>query len=117
MGRTGSPPDQFEPESIDVGIARWASHAAVRTLTALLMLGVLGSALVLLLGWQRWPVAGLLLTVATIAAWGLVEQRARHPHTRLVALSESLLTGLGGLLAVATALGFLFALLGPAPIL
>lgn len=117
MGPADGPPDQFEPESIDAGITRWASHAALPTLTVLLMLGIIGSPLILLFGWQRWPVAGLLLTAATIAAWGLVEQRARHPHTRLVVLSESLLTGLGVLLAVATALGFLFALLGPAPIL
>jgi len=117
MERTGRRPDQFEPESIGVGITRWTSRAAVSTLTALLLLGVIGAPLLLLLGWQRWPIAGLLLTVATVAAWGLLERRAGLPHTRLVTLSESILTGLGVLLAVTTALGFLFALLGPAPIL
>jgi len=70
---------------------------------------------VLLLDWHQWALAGLLLSATSIGVWGLIEHWAAQPHSRLVALTEHLLAGLGCAVGFAAALGFLLRLLGPAP--
>jgi hypothetical protein len=86
-----SPGPAAAGESLHAGITRWAGHADVTVL--------------------------VLLSVSAVGAWGLVEQKTAHPHSRLVVLAEWLLAIIGGMTAAAGALGILFWLLGPAPIL
>ena len=117
MNQAGTPVDRYEPESLYSGITRWAAHASVPMLGFLVAAGLPGAAVILLLDWRRWPFAAILFTGATVGAWGLVEQRAAHPHSVPVRLTESLLAVLGMLLAAGAALGFFFGFLGPAPIL
>lgn len=110
-------PTPPRPESLYAAVTRWAAHARPSTLRLLATLGLGGAGGILLLDWTRWPLAGVLLTLSTIGAWGLVEQRAAHPRTVLVAATESALTGLGTVVAALVALGLLFWLMGPAPVL
>ena len=117
MNPAGMPADRYEPESLYSGITRWAAHASTPLLAFLVVAGLPGAAAILLLDWRRWPFAAILFTAATVGAWGLVEQRAAHPHSVSVRLTESFLAVLGMLLAAGAALGFFFGFLGPAPIL
>jgi hypothetical protein len=110
-----APPSEHEPESIYAAVTRWATHAPPQALTITSILGLGGAITVLLLDWHQWALAGLLLTATTIGAWGLIEHKAAQPHSRLVALTEHLLAGLGCVLGFAAALGLLLGLLGPAP--
>lgn len=104
-------------ESLHAGITRWAGHADITVLALLTILGAAGTIVMVTVDWRRWPLAALLLSVSAVGAWGLVEQKTAHPHSRLVVLVEWLLAGIGGMTAAAGALGILFWLLGPAPIL
>jgi hypothetical protein len=103
------------PESIYAAVTRWAAHAPPSTLRLLATLGLLAAAAILVLEWRRWPVAGALLSVSTVGAWGLLEQRATRPHSRAVGLAETLLAGLGIVVAALVGLGTLLWVLGPAP--
>lgn len=104
-------------ESLHAGITRWAGQAD-RTLLALLGgIGASGALVILLVDWRGWPAAGLLISVGAVGTWGLVEQRAVLPHSRLVRVVEALLAVIGGAAAAVATLGILFWLLGPAPIL
>jgi hypothetical protein len=113
-GSSGAPP---AGESLHAGIVRWAGRADVTLLVLLAVLGGAGAMVMLTVDWRRWPLAAVLLSVSTVGAWGLVEQKAALPHSRLVIVTEWMLAGIGGTAAATGALGILFWLLGPAPIL
>lgn len=104
-------------ESLHAGIIRWACQAD-RTLLALLAgIGTTGTLVIMLVDWRVWPAAGMLLSVGMVGSWGLVDQQAGSPHSRLVRVVAALLATIGGGAAALAALGILFWLLGPAPIL
>ena len=117
-GSTGPSPDAATTgESLHAGITRWAGRADATVLALLAILGTGGAAVMLTVDWRRWPLAAMLLSVSAVGTWGLVEQKTARPHSRLVIAAEWLLAGLGGAAAAMGALGILFWLLGPAPIL
>ncbi|HEX9894784.1 MAG TPA: hypothetical protein VGA78_12720 [Gemmatimonadales bacterium] len=108
---------QPEAESVYAAVTRWAGHASLRLLTLFTTIGFGGAALVLLVDWRRWPLAGLLLGAGAIGTWGIVEQRAHRPHSRMVNAAEWTLAVVGTLIAMLAALGLFFWAMGPAPIL
>jgi hypothetical protein len=61
--------------------------------------------------------AGLLLVMATVACWGLLEQRAQVPHSVATRVTQGLLVVLGTVGAMVAGLGLLFWIMGPAPVL
>jgi hypothetical protein len=112
-----SPGQAAAGESLHAGITRWAGRADVTVLILLTVLGAVGTVVMVTVDWRRWPLAALLVSISAVGAWGLVEQKTAYPHSRLVVLLEWLLASIGGMAAAAGALGILFWLLGPAPIL
>lgn len=102
-------------ESLYAFVERHAAGASDRGLLALLLLAGATVALGIATGLEeRWPLAALGGTLATIALWGLAAHAANdaRPH-RMLALAQWLLVALGTLLAVVAAYGLLFWVLGP----
>lgn len=114
-----APPHHSDPvrHSLYEGLTQWASHARQRMLAALAATSLLIGSAVVVLDRRRAPVAGLMLIMATVACWGLLEQRAHVPHTTVVRVAQGLLVLLGTLGAVVAGLGLLFWVMGPAPVL
>ena len=104
-------------ESLYEIITSWASGATPRLLTgAIASSGALIAAL-LLMNRNTWPLAALLVTVVAICAWGLLEQFAPEPTDPAVSATRWFFVGLGSVAALVAALGILFRVMGPAPIL
>ncbi|HEY7612197.1 MAG TPA: hypothetical protein VH764_04335 [Gemmatimonadales bacterium] len=114
-----SPPHYSNPldRSLYQGITGWASHASQRLLAGLTATGMVVGAAVVAIDWRRAPLAGLLLIAAAVGAWGLIEQRAVMPHSRLIRAMQGALVLLGAVGAVVAALALLFWVMGPAPVL
>lgn len=104
-------------ESLYQGITTWAASAPSRTLGLLVASSLAGVAAILAVDWHRWPVAGWLVTAASIGGWGLVDHRATRPLGRPARVAKAFLVGLGTVAALLGGLGLLFWLMGPAPIL
>ncbi len=104
-------------ESLYEIITSWASTANPRLLGGAIALGGALSTVLLLIDRNAWPLVALLVTVGAICAWGLVEQFAPRSHARMVSAAEWVLVSLGSVAALAAALGILFRVMGPAPIL
>ncbi len=104
------------PEPIDVALARLASRASPRLLKILTAIGI-GLGITLPLLTKRWPLASLGAAIAFFGAWGLIEHYYVRPHSRRVAIVQSVVAVLGLLAAAIASLSLLFWLLGPAPIL
>lgn len=110
-------PPVGDGESLYTGITTWAAHASRWILLPGVVAGFgLGAAL-LVEGWERIPAAGLPLTVGSIGAWGLIEQRRPKGHRRSRAALQWALVWLGVTGAIAAGLGILLWMMGPAPIL
>jgi hypothetical protein len=78
-------------ESLYDGITEWASHAPRKVLSGLTAAGIVIGTAVIATDWRQAPVAGLLLVAAAIGGWGLIEQRASTPHSRLIRVTRGVL--------------------------
>jgi len=112
-----APPGEPRPEPITEAVARWARLASTRLLAAAALLGAGTAAAVLLLDWHWWPAAALSIAVAAFGIWGTLERHYPRPHSLLVRAAKGAAVALGAAGVVVGALGLLFWLLGPAPIL
>lgn len=104
-------------ESIYTGVTRWAAQAESHLLQVMALAGVLGSLAVVLVDSSRWPVVTPMITMATIAGWGLLKRGEGQLPTRARRLLEAALVALGSLAAVVAAFALLVWIMGPAPIL
>ncbi len=114
-----APPHHPDPphHSLYEGLTGWASHARQRVLVGLGASSLMIGSAVIAVDWRRAPVAGLSLVMATVACWGLLEQRAQIPHSAVIRMAQGLLVALGALGAIVAGLGLLFWAMGPAPVL
>ena len=114
-----SPPHYDDPShpSLYDGLTGWAARTRPRALAAISLCAGLDWAALVLLDWRHGPIGGVLLTASAVAIWGLLEQRAATPHTRVIALAETLLVVLGTAAAVVSLFAALFWVMGPAPVL
>ena len=117
MIRSAPEPEAARNESLYQGITTWAAHADRPLLATMLILGLAGAPAVVLLDWRIWPAAALLITVSTVAAWGLIEQQVSSRRSFAVSAAQWLLVAVGTITAVLASFGLLFWLMGPAPIL
>jgi len=104
-------------ESLHTGITSWAAHAPRRLLAVITLVGAVSAPIVLRIATAGWPAAGFLVSLASIGAWGLLEQRGPIPHARWLVAAQWLLMTIGALATVVSGLGLFFWMLGPAPIL
>jgi hypothetical protein len=114
-----SPPhfdDPFHPSVYDA-ITGWAAHAGQRLLAALTIVGLMAGSGLVATDWRRAPLAGLVLVASAVGGWGLLEQRARVPHSAGIRMAQGLLVLLGTLGAVIGGFAVLFWVMGPAPVL
>ena len=114
---TWSSHDPRPPEPIDEAIARLGRLASPRLLSILGSVAAVGVAGVLLIDWQRWPIASLLGALACFAAWGLIEHRDPGNSGLLLRVTQQAVVALGAIATITGLLGMLFWALGPAPIL
>jgi hypothetical protein len=101
-------------DSLFAIIGRCAVATAPRYLGAVLALSVASTTLLRSLSPS---LAALFVMTAAIALWGLMEQLLPPPRRAVVDLAQWLLVGIGGVAAILSALGILFWILGPAPVL
>ena len=114
-----SPPHYDDPRhpSLYDGLTGWAVRARPRVLAGISVGAGLAWAALVLLDWRHGPIGGVLLSASAVAIWGLLEQRAATPHSRMIALAELLLVVLGTATAVVSLFAALFWVMGPAPVL
>ena len=99
------------PESLHAAVTGWAASAPQRRLEQLLIIALGLAAALLLLRLTFWPAAACAGTVATVAAWGLIDRRQQQHPTRGWRLAERLCVAVGTLLAITTGIGAMFLLL------
>lgn len=98
-------------ESFHAALTGWAASAPIRRLEQLLIVSLGLAVALLLVGLRFWPVAAGAGTVATVAAWGLVDHRQQQHHTPGWRLAERLCVVLGTILAILTGIGVMIMLL------
>jgi hypothetical protein len=117
MIAAGANEDGRQNETLFDVVTAWASAARPTTLGTTMI-----TCAILIVAWRTagvngWPFAAALVSVAAISAWGLLEQLSSGIRTPFVAIAERMLAATGILAALAAAFGFLFWILGPAPVL
>jgi hypothetical protein len=104
-------------ESLYGLVTACATAARPRILVILTVLSASAALALFLFSNAAWPVAMYFFATATICLWGIVEQTARKPMSRALALLEMLLVVFGCAATLAGSLGVLLWILGPAPVL
>lgn len=108
--------DPRHPSVYDA-ITGWASHARARILAAVAIGGMADWGALFAADWRLTPAAGILLTLSAVSGWGLLEQHAATPHSRLITTAQILLFLAGTVAAVVSGFAVLFWVMGPAPVL
>lgn len=98
-------------ESLHAAVTGWAASAPIRRLEQLLIVTLGLAAALLLIRLAFWPAAAGSGTVATVAAWGLLDHRKQHHPGRGLHWAERICVTVGTLLAIITAIGVMFWLL------
>ena len=102
---------QGSPESLHAALTGWAASAPQRRLEQLLIVTLGVAAALLLLRLTLWPAAAGAGTVATVAAWGLIDHRQQRHPAKGWRLAERICVLIGTLLAITTGIGVMFLLL------
>ncbi len=98
-------------DSLHTAMTGWAASAPIRRLERLLIVTLGLAAALLLLRLTFWPAAAASGTVATVAAWGLIDHRKEQHPGRTLRLAERICVAVGTLLAIITGIGVMFWLL------
>jgi hypothetical protein len=108
-----TPKEAFQSgdDSLHAAVTGWAAAAPIRRLEQLLIVTLGLAAVLLLLRLTLWPAAAASGTVATVAAWGLIDHRQQHHPGRKLRVAERICVSLGILLAILTGIGLMFWLL------
>jgi hypothetical protein len=115
MVLTDVPPHVAEDQTLYALITRNVTRVHPWVLATMTVVGGAGGAALLIVRWHWWASSFVLLTSASIAAWGLIEQHAAQPHTRVIRVAEWLLSAAGLLLGFASLFGVMFQIMGPPP--
>ena len=98
-------------ESFHAAVTGWAATAPIRRLEQLLIVALGLAAGLLLTRLSFWPGAAGSGTVATVAAWGLIEHRQQRHAARGWKVAERVCVAIGTILAIITGIGLMFVLL------
>jgi hypothetical protein len=98
-------------ESLHAAVTGWAASAPQRRLEQLLIITLGLAAALLLLRLTFWPAAACSGTMATVAAWGLIDHRQQRHHTKGWRLAGRICVVVGTLLAIIAGIGAMFLLL------
>lgn len=98
-------------ESLHAAVTGWAASAPIRRLEQLLIIALGLAAALLLTRLSFWPGAAGSGTLATVAAWGLIEHRQQRHATPGWKRAERVCVVIGMVLAIITAIGVMFWLL------
>ena len=97
--------------SVHAAVTGWAASAPIRRLEQLLIVALGLAAGLLLTRLSFWPGAAGSGTVATVAAWGLIDHRLQRHATPGWRRAERLCVAIGIFLAIVTGIGVMFWLL------
>ena len=92
-------------------VTGWAASAPIRRLEQLLIVALGLAAALLLTRLSFWPGAAGSGTVATVAAWGLIDHRQQRHATPGWRRAERVCVAIGTVLAIVTSIGVMFWLL------
>lgn len=101
-----------DPESLYAYLTRVAAQTPNDRLRLALLCTIATGLLLVLVLLPLWPLAALFGSLGSVAAWGLIEHRARQQPSRWLQLTEWSLVALGCLFAIATTIGVLLWALG-----
>ena len=98
-------------ESFHAAVTGWAASAPIRRLEQVLIVALGLAAALLLTRMSFWPGAAASGTLATVAAWGLIDHRQQRHTTPGWRMAERVCVATGVILAIITAIGVMFLLL------
>lgn len=98
-------------ESFHAAVTGWAAAAPIRRLEQLLIVALGLAAALLLTRLSFWPGAAGSGTVATVAAWGLIDHRQQQHATPGWRQAERVCVAIGTVFAIVTSIGVMFWLL------